>query len=91
MSPQEAMACGTVPLCFDINGPWEVIQQHYNGVIVPDMDPVTMGRELAGIYRTPARLDTMSRRCVEMTESSHTMEARWPTVVRFLDLPELAT
>ncbi len=88
MSPQEAMACGTVPLCFDINGPWEVIQQHYNGVIVPDMDPVAMGRELAGIYRTPARLDTMNRRCVEMTESSHTMEARWPTVVRFLDLPE---
>ena len=88
MSPQEAMACGTVPLCFDINGPWEVIQPHYNGVIVAEITPDAMGRELAAIYATPGRLETMSRRCVEMTESSHTMEARWPTVARFLDLPE---
>jgi len=88
MSPQEAMACGTVPLCFDINGPWELIQQHYNGIIVPDFTPDAMARELALIYGTPGRLETMSQRCMEMTESSHTMEARWPTVARFLDLPE---
>ena len=30
------MACGTVPICFDMNGPWELIQQDYNGVILPE-------------------------------------------------------
>jgi len=88
MSPQEAMACGTVPLCFDINGPWEMIQQHYNGEIIAEMTPEAMGRALADVYSTEGRLEKMSQRCVELTESSHTMEARWPTVVRFLDLPE---
>jgi len=87
MSPQEAMACGTVPLCFDINGPWELIQQHYNGVIVPDFTPDAMARELIGIYSQPGRLEEMSRRSLEMSVTSHSMRARWPDVVRFLDLP----
>jgi hypothetical protein len=30
----------------------------------------------------------MSRRCLEITAAAHTMEARWPAVRRFLDLPE---
>jgi hypothetical protein len=87
MSPQEAMACGTVPVTFDMNGPWEVIQQNYNGVVTPEIRPELMAEALCGIYGTAGRLEEMSRRCVEMTRSSHTMEARWPDVRRFLDLP----
>lgn len=87
MSPQEAMACGTVPVCFDINGPWELIQQNYNGVIVSDFTPDAMARALIGIYSEPNHWETMSRRSLEMSRISHSMQARWPDVARFLDLP----
>jgi hypothetical protein len=88
MTPQEAMACGTVPVCFDINGPWELIQQDYNGVVTGEITPESLAEAVSGIYRTPGRRAEMSRRCLEMTAAAHTMEARWPAVRRFLDLPE---
>lgn len=87
MSPQEAMACGTVPVCFDINGPWELIQQHYNGVIVPDIHPDAMAQELIAMYSEAGRWEAMSRRSLEVSTISHSMKARWPDVARFLDLP----
>ncbi len=87
MSPQEAMACGTVPVCFDINGPWELIQQHYNGAIALDLTPDAMAKELLWIYSEPGRWQEMSRRTLEISRTSHSMEARWPAVARFLDLP----
>ncbi len=88
MTPQEAMACGTVPVCFDINGPWELIQQNYNGVIVEDFTPAAMADAVIGIINREGRRSQMSRRCLEITNEAHTMEARWPAVRRFLDLPE---
>jgi len=88
MTPQEAMACGTVPVCFDISGPWELIQQNYNGIVLSDFTPAAMAGALVQIYQTPERLRQMSVRCLEMSRSSHSMEARWPDVRRFLDLAE---
>ncbi len=88
MTPQEAMACGTVPVCFDINGPWELIQQNYNGVIAGEITPEALAEAVVGIYRTSGRREEMSKRCLEVTIDAHTMEARWPDVRRFLDLPE---
>ena len=88
MTPQEAMACGTVPVCFDMNGPWEFIQQHYNGVITERIAPELMAAGLLKIYAQPERLEGMSRRCLEITAASHTMESRWQAVRDFLDLPE---
>lgn len=87
MTNQEAMACGTVPVCFDINGPWEFIQQNYNGVVLAEFTPEAMAGALEHIYGEPGRLGVMSRRCLEITAAAHTMEARWPEVRRFLDLP----
>lgn len=87
MSPQEAMACGTVPVCFDINGPWELIQPRYNGAIALDFTPEAMARELVEIYATPGQWERMSERSLAMSAASHSMEARWPAVARFLDLP----
>ncbi len=87
MTTQEAMACGTVPLCFDINGPWEFIQQDYNGVVLADFTPEAVADALIRIYAEPGRLEKMSQRCLDITASAHTMEARWPDVCRFLDLP----
>ena len=54
MTPHEALACGTVPICFDMNGPWELIQQDYNGVVLPEIKPELMARELVRLY-TEAR------------------------------------
>jgi Glycosyl transferases group 1 len=88
MTPQEAMACGTVPVCFDLNGPWEFIQQGYNGIIPTEITPELMADAVMEIYQSPGRLEEMSRRCLEMTRASHTMEARWPDVRKFLNLPE---
>jgi len=88
MTPQEAMACGTVPVCFDLNGPWEFIQQGYNGIITTEIKPELMADALIEIYQSPGRLEEMSRRCLEITRASHTMEARWPDVRKFLNLPE---
>jgi hypothetical protein len=87
MSPQEAMACGTVPVCYDINGPWELIQQDYNGVIARESTPEAMAEALISIYSVPGRLEEMSLRTLEIFTTSHSMEARWPEVSRFLDLP----
>jgi glycosyltransferase involved in cell wall biosynthesis len=88
MTPQEAMACGTVPICFDLKGAWELIQQNFNGVITDEIRPELMAKALVEIYNTPGRLEEMSRRCLEITATSHTMESRWDAVVRFLELPE---
>ena len=88
MTPQEAMACGTVPVCFDLNGPWEFIQQGYNGIITTEIRPELMADALTGMYGSPGRLEEMSKRCLEITRASHTMEARWPDVRKFLNLPE---
>ena len=87
MSPQEAMACGTVPVCFDINGPWELIQQHYNGIITSEFTPEAMAEELIWLYGAPGRHEAVGARALEISTSSHSMEARWPEVARFLDLP----
>ncbi|MFM8887268.1 MAG: glycosyltransferase, partial [Chthoniobacterales bacterium] len=65
---------------------WELVQQSYNGVILSDFTPEAMAKALVDIYGTPGRLETMSRRCLEVTASSHTMEARWDDVRRFLRL-----
>jgi glycosyltransferase involved in cell wall biosynthesis len=87
MTPQEAMACGTVPICFDMNGPWEFIQQGYNGWITAEIRPGLMAEALIAMSREPGRVEAMGRRAREIFLTSHSMEARWPAVARFLDLP----
>ena len=88
MTPQEAMACGTVPVCFDLKGAWEFIQPGYNGVITSQIRPELMAEAVISIHSQPGRLAEMSCRCVDITSGSHTMEARWDDVMKFLDLPE---
>jgi glycosyltransferase involved in cell wall biosynthesis len=90
MTPHEAMACGTVPVCFDMNGPWELIQQGYNGIVVPRIQPERMAEELLRIYAEPGRLEFLSKNALAVFQTSHTMESRWPSVCEFLQLPEKA-
>ena len=90
MTPHEAMACGTVPICFDVNGPWELIQQDYNGVILPEIKPELMARELVRLYTQPGCLETLRDNALAVVRTSHSMESRWPFVRQFLHLPEEA-
>ena len=88
MTPWEAMACGAVPVCFDLKGAWEVIAQGHNGIVTEEIRPELMGEALLKIYGTPGHLEAMSRRALDVMATGHTLESRWPAVRRFLDLPE---
>jgi hypothetical protein len=88
MTPHEAMACGTVPICFDMNGPWELIQQDYNGVVLPQIKPELMARELVRLYTKPGHLEFLRANALSVFRASHSMESRWPAVREFLHLPE---
>ena len=88
MTPHEAIACGTVPICFDMNGPWELIQQDCNGVVLPQIKPELMARELVGLYTEPSRLEFLRANALSVFRASHSMESRWPSVREFLHLPE---
>jgi len=88
MTPHEAMACGTVPICFDMNGPWELIQQDYNGVVLPKIRPELMAGELVRIYSELGRIEFLRNNALAVFRTSHNMESRWPSVREFLHLPE---
>jgi hypothetical protein len=90
MTPHEAMACGTVPICFDVNGPWELIQQDFNGVVLPEIKPELMARELIRLYTQPGCLETLRDNALAVARTSHSMESRWPSVRQFLHLPQEA-
>ena len=87
LTPWEAMACGAVPVSFDLKGAWELIQQNHNGIITREINPELMADALILIYGTPGRLEEMSRRGIETIAAAHTLEVRWPDAARFLDLP----
>lgn len=84
----EATACGAVPMCFDVNGPWELIQQGHNGVILPEIRPELMANELVRIYSEPGRLESLRNNALAVFRTSHSMETRWPSVCEFLQLPK---
>ena len=58
MTPHEAVACGTVPVCFDMNGPWELIQQGLQRRGSAEIKPELMARELINLYTQPGRLNS---------------------------------
>ncbi|HEY5769138.1 MAG TPA: glycosyltransferase [Terrimicrobium sp.] len=88
MTPHEAVACGTVPICFDMNGPWELIQQDHNGLVLPQIRPELMARELIRLYAEPTRLESLRVNALSVFRASQTLESRWPSVREFLHLPE---
>jgi Glycosyl transferases group 1 len=86
MTPHEAMACGTVPICFDMNGPWELIQQGYNGFVLPEIRPELMADELFSLYSDAGRLESLRNNALAVFHTSHKMESRWSSVCEFLQL-----
>ncbi len=87
LGPHESAACGTVPVCFDLDGPRESIQSGYNGVIVPRHRADLMAAAVCELFGDPVHLGEMSARAREVILAAHSMETRWPEVAEFLDLP----
>jgi Glycosyl transferases group 1 len=88
MTPHEAMACGAIPICFDMNGPWELIQQGYNGFVLSEIRPELMADQLISIYSASGRLEVLRNNALGVFRTSHCMESRWPFVCEFLRLPK---
>ncbi len=86
LPPLEAMATGCVPIAFDLLGPRQIIQSGFSGMIVPRYRPDLMAQVLVDIYRIPGELERLRQNTIALFQSCHTMEARWPFVVDFLDL-----
>jgi hypothetical protein len=88
MTPHEALACGAVPICFDMNGPWELIQHNFNGIVLQEINPELMAEELSRVYLQHGHLEFLRTNSLSMFRTSQTMEARWPAVREFLHLSE---
>jgi glycosyltransferase involved in cell wall biosynthesis len=50
LGPYESAACGTVSVSFDLLGPWESIQQNYNGIVVPRGRTDLFAQAVSSIY-----------------------------------------
>jgi glycosyltransferase involved in cell wall biosynthesis len=86
LTPLEAMATGCVPITFDIIGPHEIIQNGFNGIIVPRYRPDLMAEALVNLYKKPDRLEYLRKNVIALFEACHTFDARWPAVKNFLEL-----
>lgn len=90
MTPHEAMACGTVPVCFDLNGPRESVIDGYCGRIVVKGNNTAYASAVAELFQDRNNLRQMSTRAAEIIQESHTMEKRWPEIATFLNLEGIA-
>lgn len=84
----ECMFSGCVLIAFDIIGNREIVQSGFNGILVPRNRPDLMAKELIKLFHTPGTLERYRSRTQELAFSVHTLEARWPAVREFLDLPD---
>jgi glycosyltransferase involved in cell wall biosynthesis len=83
----EALSTGCVAIAFDIIGNREIIQNNFNGILVPRYRPDLMANALISLYREPAEIDRLRDNAESIIRACHTLESRWPAVRDFLELP----
>jgi hypothetical protein len=86
LPPLEAMATGCIPITFDILGPREIIQNGFNGIIVPRYRPDLMAEALIAIYSKIGEIKRFQQNALELFNACHTFDARWFAVKEFLNL-----
>jgi hypothetical protein len=59
-------------------------------VVLPEIKPELMARELIRLYTQPGCLETLRDNALAVARTSHSMESRWPSVRQFLHLPQEA-
>ena len=70
----EAAACGVPAVASDVGGIREWIDDGYNGILVPQADPLALARALTGLLTRPERLRQMGeaarQKAIETTWSA---------------------
>ncbi len=88
LSTLESISAGCVLLAFDVLGNREIVENGFNGILVPPRRPELMAAALIHLYQTSGELDRLRANAALLRRTSQTMEARWPAVREFLDLAE---
>jgi len=57
----EAMAAGAVPVVSDLPALREVVEDHRNGIVVPERSAQAWAEAIRSLLRDPASIETMSR------------------------------
>jgi glycosyltransferase involved in cell wall biosynthesis len=83
----EALSTGCVVIAFDTVGNLEMIHSHFNGILVPRYRPDKMGEALIGVYLNQGEIERLSTNALSLIRACHTLDARWPAVKEFLELP----
>jgi glycosyltransferase involved in cell wall biosynthesis len=83
----EALSTGCVVLAFDIIGNREIIQNNFNGILIPRYRPDLMADSLIDLYKATGEINRLRRNAQSIINHCHTLESRWPAVRDFLDLP----
>ena len=86
LSTLESLSAGCVFLAFDLLGNREIVENGFNGILVPTRRADLMARELIRLCRSPAELNRLQTNARLLRETSQTMEARWPLIAEFLEL-----
>lgn len=82
----EALSAGCVVIAFDIIGNKEIIQNNYNGFLVPRYRPDLMAEALINLYKEPSKFKFIQENSYKLLKACHTFDARWLAVKHFLDL-----
>jgi glycosyltransferase involved in cell wall biosynthesis len=70
----EAMASGKPVISFDIRSSSEIIQEGYNGYIVPQEDIPGMGARILELVRNPDQLEAMGKQARQVVEERFSFE-----------------
>jgi glycosyltransferase involved in cell wall biosynthesis len=82
----EALSTGAVVIGYDIIGNREILQDSFNGVIVPRYRTDIMIEKLVYLYKNLKIIDRMRSNGLLQINEIHQLESRWPAVKDFLNL-----
>lgn len=84
----EALSTGAVVLAYDIIGNREILIDSFNGIIVPRYRSDIMAKKTIELYQKPSEIEELRQNGLNLIQSCHTLEKRWPAIKNFLDIEE---
>jgi glycosyltransferase involved in cell wall biosynthesis len=86
LTVSESMACGCVLLAFDVIGNREMIVDGFNAVLLPRYRVDLMAEALIRLSNDANERERLRGNALNLTQSCHKLEDRWPIVREFLQL-----
>jgi glycosyltransferase involved in cell wall biosynthesis len=81
----EAMSCGTPCITFSVGGLPELIQNGFNGYMVPCFDINIFGEKVINIVKNPAKRKQMGTNCRELIEKKYQLKHQ---AIKYIELYE---